>query len=119
MKRNYRLFIEDIIVSMSRIEQYLSDKSYQDFSSNQMVIDAVVCNLEIIGEAAKNIPETIRNAYPEIPWKRMIGLRNISIHAYFGIDHEILWNILTGNLPEVNLQIRRLLDTIDNSENNA
>ena len=112
-KRSYRLFIEDIVESMNRIEQYLSGMSHQDFLSNQMVIDAVIRNIEIIGEAARNIPEDIRNAYPAIPWKRIIGLRNIAIHAYFGIDLDILWKILTESIPEAKIEILRSLETID------
>jgi len=70
------------------------------FSNNQLVIDAVLRNLEIIGEAANNIPRETQNNYPHIPWNRMIGLRNIVTHAYFGIDLSIIWTIIKVNLPE-------------------
>ena len=63
-------------------------------------MDAVIRNLEIIGEAAKNIPMRIRDKYPEVPWKRMIGLRNIVVHEYFGIDTHIIWRIAIYNIPE-------------------
>ena len=66
-----------------------------------MVIDAVIRNLEIIGEASKYIPDGVREDNPEIPWKRMVGLRNIVIHGYFGVDTEIIWRIITVNLPDV------------------
>jgi uncharacterized protein with HEPN domain len=66
-----------------------------------LVIDAVIRNLEIIGEASKYIPDGVREDNPEIPWKRMVGLRNIVIHGYFGVDTEIIWRIITANLPDV------------------
>jgi len=73
-----------------------------------MIVDAVIRNLEIIGEAAKNIPNEICEQYTEIPWKKMIGLRNIATHAYFGIDLEIIWEIITKNLPETKGQIKKM-----------
>ena len=65
-----------------------------------MIIDAVVRNLEIIGEASKNIEDAIRKQYPDIPWNRMIGLRNIIAHGYFGVDLTIVWRIISKNLPD-------------------
>jgi len=111
-KRNYRLLIDDMVESMDRIEHYLSGLSYYDFLSNQMVIDAVLRNIEIIGEAARNIPENIRNDYQIIPWKRMIGLRNIATHVYFGIDYDILWKILTEGIPEAKKYVLQLRDLL-------
>ena len=65
-----------------------------------MVVDAVVRNFEIIGEAAKNIPDQIKEKYPEIPWKKMYGLRNLISHEYFGVDYEMIWQIITEDLPQ-------------------
>ncbi len=84
-RRTYRLYIEDILASMNKIEKCISGLTYDAFEKNEMVVDAVIRNLEIIGEAAKNIPEEIREKHSEIPWKRMMGLRNIMIHDYFGL----------------------------------
>lgn len=100
MKRSNRLFVEDILDSIDKIESYIKNLSYDDFINDQMVIDAVIRNLEIIGEAANNIPKNIRNKNSNIPWKRIIGLRNIVIHGYFGIDLSIIWEIITKNLAE-------------------
>jgi uncharacterized protein with HEPN domain len=83
--------------------------SYDDFIEGAMVIDAVIRNLEVIGEASINIPEDIRKKYPLVPWKRMIGLRNIVIHGYFGIDLGIIWEIITRNLPETKPLIVKML----------
>ena len=116
-KRHYSLFFEDAIDAMNKIGSYIRDLDYESFSQNNMVIDAVVRNLEIIGEAIKNIPDNIIDKYPDIPWKRMIGLRNIVIHAYFGIDLENIWKIITENIPEVKPRIVEILDDIRDEEN--
>jgi uncharacterized protein with HEPN domain len=81
MKRNsYRLFVEDMLEAMNKIERYIKGSTYDKFEENEVVIDAVIRNLEIIGEAVKNIPEEVRAKHTDIPWKRIIGLRNITIH---------------------------------------
>jgi uncharacterized protein with HEPN domain len=105
LKRSYNLFVEDILESMDKIENYIMDLYYDDFIENHMVIDAVLRNLEIIGEAANNIPHDLRNKFLNIPWKKMIGLRNIVAHGYFGIDLTIVWEIVTKNLPETKQDI--------------
>jgi uncharacterized protein with HEPN domain len=105
LKRSYNLFVEDILESMDKIENYIRDLYYDDFIENHMVIDAVLRNLEIIGEAANNIPHDLRNKFLNIPWKKMIGLRNIVAHGYFGIDLTIVWEIVTKNLPETKQDI--------------
>jgi len=98
-KRNYKIYLEDIYLSMTRILEYVGDKSFKEFKHSNMVVDAVVRNFEIIGEASKNIPNQIRKKYPEIPWKKMYGLRNLISHEYFGVDYEMIWEIITSDLP--------------------
>ncbi|MFZ3131635.1 MAG: DUF86 domain-containing protein [Desulfosporosinus sp.] len=99
-KRNYIMYLEDIIDSMERIEEYARQLSYEDFAKNKLVMDAVIRNLEVIGEASRNVPEKIMNFYPDIAWKSMMGLRNILIHEYFGVDSEIVWEIIKSDLPK-------------------
>ena len=108
-KRVYKMFVEDILEAMDKIERYIKDLRYEEFVKNEMVVDAVIRNLEIIGEASRNIPEDAREKHPEIPWKRMIGLRNIAIHEYFGIDLSIIWEIITKNIPETRPVIKEML----------
>ncbi len=79
---------------------------------SEIVVDAVIRNLEVIGEASRNIPEDIRGEYPDIPWSKMIGLRNIAIHEYFGVDLSIVWEIITRNLPETRPQITAMLKNL-------
>ena len=109
MKRSYKLFVEDIRDAMGKIERYIKELDYNEFIEDEMVIDAVIRNLEVIGEASTNIPERIRKKYLAIPWKRMIGLRNIMIHGYFGVDLRIIWEIITRNLPETRPFIEEML----------
>jgi uncharacterized protein with HEPN domain len=85
----------DILESMNRIDTYILGVNYDSFLNNQMLIDAVIRNLEIIGEAARNLPDELKNKYPELPWRNMIGLRNILIHQYFGVDESIIWEVIT------------------------
>lgn len=113
MKRSNKLFIEDILESIDKIEQYIQGLSYDDFVEKQMVVDAVIRNLEIIGEASKNIPDGIKKKYTSIPWKRMVGLRNIIAHGYFGIDPSIIWEIITKNLPETKPLIVEMYNNLD------
>lgn len=93
---------------MEKIERYIKSLSYDEFTQNEIVIDAVIRNLEVIGEASTNIPEDVRKKYPAVPWKRMIGLRNIMIHGYFGIDLGIIWEIITRNLPETKPLVKNM-----------
>ena len=79
-----------------------------------MIVDAVVRNFEIIGEASKNIPEKIRNKYPSVPWRKMIGLRNLISHEYFGIDYEMIWTIAKESLPQNRIDIQAITDAEKN-----
>jgi uncharacterized protein with HEPN domain len=107
--RKQRFFVEDILESIKKIERYIENMSYKDFEKNELIVDAVIRNIEIIGEASRNIPDDIRDKYTDIPWKRMIGLRNIATHEYFGIDVSIIWEIITVNLPETKPKIESVL----------
>lgn len=113
-KRDYLMFLEDILDSINQIESYIFGMSFQDFSIDRKTIDSVIRNIEIIGEASKNIPGSIQEKYPDIPWNRMVGLRNVAIHAYFGIDLENIWKIITTNIPQVKTEIQRILQSAHN-----
>lgn len=101
-KRNWRLFINDILECIEKIEKYISNLSYDDFVKDNKTKDAVVRNLEIIGEAANQIPLNIRKRYKDIPWVQIIGLRHRLIHGYFVVDYDIVWNIIKKELPDLN-----------------
>lgn len=108
MTRNYQLYLQDILESIEKIQQYICKLTFEEFSSNNMVIDAVVRNLEIIGEAATRMPDDIRLSYSQIPWAEMRGIRNILVHEYFGVDHKIIWKTAKQSLPELSLQIKNI-----------
>lgn len=107
--RDYKLYLDDIIAAGKRIEKYIKDMTFEKFKKNTLVIDGVVRNLEIIGEAVKNIPLQIKEKYPEIEWKKISGLRDILAHEYFGIDVEVVWDIIENKLPILKAKVSHLL----------
>ncbi|AEH51735.1 HepT-like ribonuclease domain-containing protein [Pseudothermotoga thermarum] len=108
-KRNVKLFVEDMLNAIEKIEKYCKGiGSYEEFSKQDIVVDAVLRNLEIIGEAASKIPENIRSRFSEIPWKRVVGLRNIIVHGYFVVDLQIVWRIITSQLPELRIALEKM-----------
>lgn len=113
-ERHYRLFLEDIALSIEKIEAYTKDvPSLEEFSARSMVVDAVLKNLEVIGEAARRIPDSVKEKYPDIPWNRVVGLRNVIVHGYFAVDLAIIWKIIKEQLPE----LKRKIEVIRNLPN--
>jgi uncharacterized protein with HEPN domain len=109
MPRDYKVYLEDIREAISRIRLFTGRISFGEFEADIKTTDAVVRNLMIVGEAVKSVPDEIRSAHPEIAWKEFAGLRDILIHRYFGIDQEILWDIIQTKLPVLDQQVRELL----------
>ncbi len=108
-KRDWRLFINDMLECIERIEKYISGLSYDDFIKDDKTKDAVVRNLEIIGEAANQIPVDIRKKYKDIPWAQIVGLRHRLIHGYFVIDYDIVWNIIDKEMPDLKIRMKKIL----------
>ena len=104
-ERDADLLIEDILTAIGRIDRYTRGLTHEAFLSDEKTIDAVVRNLEIIGEAARRIPASFAAAYPDIPWQQMAGLRNRIVHDYFGLDLEIIWQIIQGDLPQLKVRL--------------
>jgi uncharacterized protein with HEPN domain len=109
MPRDFRLYLEDVIEAIAKIQRYTAGVSFQQFSTDEKAVDAVVRNLEIIGEAVKRIPDEMRQKDPAIDWKKIAGLRDILMHEYFGIDVEIIWDIIQNKLPVLEASIRSML----------
>jgi len=109
MPREYKACLNDILDAIQKIEKYTGNLAFDDFADDERTQDAVVRNLEIIGEAVKNIPVEIRNKKPEIEWQKIAGLRDILIHAYFGIDVDIVWDIVVTKIPELRKLILQMV----------
>ena len=107
-KRSCQMYVDDILMAIKRIFEYTQDCDFASFKRDYKTVDAVIRNFEIIGEAAKNIPAEITERYPGVPWNEMYSLRNRISHAYFGIDYEIIWDIITNYLPENKSQIEKI-----------
>ena len=112
MKRTPKLFLEDIRASIEKAVRYVEGLSFDDFVNDEKTIDSVVRNLEIIGEASKNVPEEIRSKYSEIPWGDMIGMRNKIIHVYFVVEPAIVWKAVKEELPELKSKIEEVLKSL-------
>jgi uncharacterized protein with HEPN domain len=94
MPRDCEVYLEDMLQAIEKILRYSNALSFEAFSSDDKTLDAIVRNLEILGEAAKQVPDAIRQAYPTVDWAKISGLRDILIHQYFGIDVVIIWDIV-------------------------
>lgn len=100
---SYRL--KDILHAIDKIELYTQHMTVAEFKKNELVVDAVVRNFEIIGEAANNVPLTIQREHPHIPWRQMIALRNFLAHEYFGVDLTTVWETAHIHLPALKQQL--------------
>jgi uncharacterized protein with HEPN domain len=113
------MYLEDILLAMSRIAEYIYGYEFEQFYKDYKTVDAVVRNFEIIGEASKNIPSTIKEKYSNVPWAEMDLLRNRVTHEYFGIDYEILWDIASNYLPANKKQIETILAAESNNSSSS
>jgi len=106
--RDYRLYLKDIIASMNSIEAFVEGMSLENFQADDKTASAVMRKLEIIGEAAKQVPLEIRQRYPYVPWKEMAGMRDRLIHAYFGVDYQLVWTTIKNRLPHAKQSILQI-----------
>jgi uncharacterized protein with HEPN domain len=107
-RRKNRLYLNDIFDSIKKIEEYVKDLSFDDFSGVSVIVDAVVRNFEIIGEASKNLSAALKNEHPRVPWKEMAGMRDKMIHEYFGVDLGIIWKTIKQRLPELRTMLEEI-----------
>ncbi len=110
MKRDYRLYLDDMLEAIGKIEKYTKDLNFGQFREDDKIVDAVIMNFAVIGEAAKQIPAKIRKNHPEIPWREMAGMRDKLVHEYFGIRHDVVWETI---IPQLKSSIKKLLDGFD------
>jgi len=110
LEKDYKAYLRHILDSVMLIENYTRNLSFEEFEKDRKTIDAVIRNFEIIGEASSKLPKEFREKYPEIPWKSIIGLRNVLIHDYFGVDVVAVWENIRQKLPELEQQIKSIIE---------
>lgn len=110
MSRSSRVYLEDIVEACAKIDRYTNGMTLETFLADEKTLDAVVRNLQIIGEAVKNIGPDVRTLSPSTDWRKIAGLRDIVVHQYFGVDAELIWAVVATNLSELAQTAERLLD---------
>lgn len=108
-KRSPQLLLDDILTAIGKIQRYVHGLDQTAFLNDEKTLDAVVRNLEIIGEASRQMPEDFKRIHRDIPWPKMAGLRNRIVHDYVGIDQEIVWHVIQNELAALKSEIETLL----------
>ena len=105
-RRDNSAWVEDMLEVLDRLQDEISDMSYDEYQANSQLKRAVLYDLTVIGEASGAVSDSLKSRYPDIPWGDMKGLRNRVVHAYFVVNHEIVWDILTNELPDLTPKLR-------------
>ena len=112
MQDKYKVYLDDILISIEKIEKNTKGVSYKEFSQNSLISDGVIRNLEVIGEAVKKLSVDLKKKYPDVEWKKIAGLRDILIHEYFGIDLNIVWDIIINKIPKLKNSIKEVMKNL-------
>ena len=107
--RDWRLYADDILEACGKIRRYLAGMTYEAFIADDRTRDAVIRNLEVIGEAAKRLPDDVIARAPDVPWRKVRGMRDVLAHGYFGLDNNLLWSTATTKIDEIESAVRGLL----------
>lgn len=107
-KRDPDLLMEDILAAVRKIERYTSGMDEELFRQDDKTVDAVVRNLEIIGEATRHLPEDFLARHPDVPWRQIAGMRNRLVHEYFGVDLDLIWQVIRQHLPQLQARLEDL-----------
>jgi uncharacterized protein with HEPN domain len=105
----WQIRIEHILEAISKIERYTAGLSEAAFASQEMAVDAVIRNFQVIGEAARHVPDAVQARYPEVPWSLMQGMRHILVHDYFTVKLDIVWRTIQQSLPPLLAPLQRIL----------
>ncbi len=112
MSRDWRLRVEDILAAAERATRFVGEMDLAAFKADERTASAALHQIFLIGEAATRLPEEIRNQTPDVPWEEIIGMRNIIAHGYFEVDLEVPWKTVRLDLPPLQQQMRRLLESV-------
>mgnify|MGYP001587272213 CR=1 FL=1 len=115
-KRDHKLFVKDIVDAMEHIEEFVSDMSLDELEADEKTSSAVIRKFEIIGEAVKHVPNKIKDKSKDIQWKSMAGMRDRLIHAYFGIDYNLVWAAIKNEIPKLKPKLKKVLSIIEQEE---
>jgi len=111
-KRDYKDYLQDIANSIDDVKSFTENITFEDFTMDKKTINAVIRSIEVMGEATKRIPKSIRGKYPSIPWKKMTGMRDKMIHEYSGVDVGILWKTVKEDIPSLKPLIQSVLKSL-------
>jgi len=107
--RDLRDYLQDILDAVNDIERFVADMSYEQFIKDKKTFNAVVRSIEVIGEASKRLPESLKAKNGELPWREITGMRDKLIHAYFGMDTETIWKTVKENIPQLKQTIKKMV----------
>ena len=111
--RSFKLYLRDILGAIDKIMTWTRGMEFATFSKNDILVDATVRNMEIIGEATSVLPEEITTTHPEVQWKQVVGMRDVVAHGYFKVDLDIIWTTITENIPSLRPVIEKMLSEIE------
>ena len=114
--RNYRLYLKDIFEAMVAAQAFVEGMGFDAFAADDKTASAVVRKLEIIGEATKNVPDPIRQKYPQVPWRDMAGMRDRIIHGYFAVNYSIVWDTLKNRIPALQPIVEQILKDMEEEQ---
>ena len=112
-RKDYGDYLQDILDSINDTDDFVKGITFEAFLKDKKSINAVIRSIEVIGEASKKIPHSMRKDFPDIPWKKMAGMRDKLIHEYFGVDLEIIWEVIKTDLPSIKPLVIEAIDKLE------